>query len=78
MKTGLIIGFGVGYVMGAKAGRERYEQIKTWTGRMMETDAAQAAVEKGKAVADLGAERAKQVMSEGMATAAEKIREVAG
>ncbi len=29
-KTGLIIGFGVGYVLGAKAGRERYEQIRSW------------------------------------------------
>ncbi len=26
-RTGLVIGLGVGYVLGAKAGRERYEQI---------------------------------------------------
>ena len=26
-KTGLAIGLGVGYVLGAKAGRDRYEQI---------------------------------------------------
>jgi len=26
-KTGMIIGLGVGYVLGAKAGRDRYEQI---------------------------------------------------
>ena len=26
-KTGLVIGLGVGYVLGAKAGRDRYEQI---------------------------------------------------
>lgn len=26
-RTGLIIGLGVGYVLGTKAGRERYEQL---------------------------------------------------
>ena len=26
-RTGLIVGFGIGYVLGTKAGRERYEQI---------------------------------------------------
>lgn len=28
-KIGLVVGLGVGYVLGARAGRERYEQIKT-------------------------------------------------
>lgn len=28
-KIGLVIGLGVGYVLGSRAGRERYEQIKT-------------------------------------------------
>lgn len=27
-RTGLIIGLGAGFVLGARAGRERYEQIK--------------------------------------------------
>ena len=27
-RTGLMVGFGVGYVMGSKAGRSRYEQIR--------------------------------------------------
>jgi hypothetical protein len=27
LKLGGILGFGIGYVLGAKAGRERYEQI---------------------------------------------------
>lgn len=28
-KIGLVVGFGVGYVLGTRAGRERYEQLKT-------------------------------------------------
>ena len=27
-RLGMFVGFGAGYVLGAKAGRERYEQIK--------------------------------------------------
>lgn len=27
-RTGLIVGLGIGYVLGTKAGQERYEQIK--------------------------------------------------
>jgi hypothetical protein len=78
LKAGLIIGFGVGYVLGSKAGRDRYEQIKSVAGRIAETDTAKQFVEKSGAVVDLGAARAKQVVGEGMATAAEKIRERAG
>ncbi len=75
LKTGLIIGFGAGYVLGAKAGRERYEQIKSLAERIAATDAAQQLFEKGEAVVDLGTARAKQIMSEGVATAADKIKE---
>ena len=28
-KTGILIGVGIGYVLGTRAGRERYEQIRT-------------------------------------------------
>ncbi len=31
-KMSLLVGFGAGYVLGARAGRERYEQIRrTWS-----------------------------------------------
>lgn len=29
-KTGVIVGLAAGYYLGAKAGRERYEQINRW------------------------------------------------
>jgi hypothetical protein len=37
--TGLLIGLGVGYYFGAKAGRERYEQIEEWLDKIRGTDA---------------------------------------
>jgi len=29
-RLGLIVGLGIGYVLGARAGVERYEQIRRW------------------------------------------------
>ena len=34
----MVIGFGVGYVMGSKAGRSRYEQIRSATSTVWESD----------------------------------------
>ena len=30
LRTGFVMGAAVGYVLGTKAGRERYEQLKRW------------------------------------------------
>jgi hypothetical protein len=31
-RSGLVVGAAFGYVLGARAGRQRYEQIKHWAG----------------------------------------------
>lgn len=48
LKTGLIVGFGVGYVLGAKAGRERYEEIRRAWQDFTGNPRLQEAVERGK------------------------------
>jgi hypothetical protein len=75
-RTGLVIGGAIGYVLGAKAGRERYEQIVRWSRKVAATEPVQRFGEKGKAVAELGAERARLAVSEGMDVASEKLRDV--
>jgi hypothetical protein len=50
-------GFAVGYYFGAKAGRERYEQLR----KALDAVPVGAAVRKGRALADLAVERAKGV-----------------
>ncbi|HEX6263323.1 MAG TPA: YtxH domain-containing protein [Actinomycetota bacterium] len=47
-KTGMIIGFGVGYVLGTKAGRERYEELRQSWQDLMGNPRVQEAVERGK------------------------------
>lgn len=48
LKTGIVIGFAVGYYFGARAGRERYEQIRELLGEFGDSEPlerAQAALE---------------------------------
>jgi hypothetical protein len=50
-RTGAVIGFAVGYYFGAKAGHERYDQLR----RLI--DKAGPQVTKMRAAVDLGVER---------------------
>jgi hypothetical protein len=49
-RLGLVIGLGVGYYLGTKAGRERYEQMRRLAGKV-------PSVAKLQAAADLARER---------------------
>ena len=64
-KTGIMIGFGAGYYLGTRAGRERYEQINRWLDRARTSETYEAAAEKAKAAVDLGVERAKDLVGNG-------------
>jgi hypothetical protein len=50
-KIGIVVGLAAGYVLGSRAGRERYEQIKTGFLQVWNTDPVQKQVGK---VTDLG------------------------
>lgn len=63
-RLGAAIGFGAGYYLGARAGRERFEQLNRWMRRAQSSDAFETASEKAKAVIDLGVERAKDAVSD--------------
>ena len=47
-KAGLVIGLAVGYVLGTRAGRERYEQMKTQWLKVWDTEPVQTQVAKVK------------------------------
>lgn len=42
-RTGLIVGAAVGYYFGAKAGRQRYEQLNGWLHRVTDSTPVQSA-----------------------------------
>ena len=47
-KVGLVIGMAVGYVLGTRAGRERYEQIKEQAEKLWNLPPVQKQVDKAK------------------------------
>jgi len=47
-KAGLVVGIAIGYVLGSRAGRERYEQIKTQWLKVWNLDPVQEQVGKVK------------------------------
>lgn len=49
LRLGFIVGFAIGYYLGAKAGRERYEQLRRVLDRIGPVRKMQAAVELGRA-----------------------------
>lgn len=59
-RAGLVLGLTTGYYLGARAGRPRYDQIRTALDRLRGSralDEAATAVGRAKAVVDLGRER---------------------
>jgi len=76
LKTGFVVGAAVGYVLGARAGRERYEQIKNWITGVAGNERIQTFTEKGRAYADLTAERVKGAVGESLQSASDGVRDV--
>jgi hypothetical protein len=48
-RSGVVVGFAVGYYLGARAGRTRYLQLRGW-------------IDKARPVVDLGVERARDLL----------------
>jgi len=58
-KLGATVGLGVGYYLGTKASNERAAQVERLVQRARSSDLADAAVDKARAVVELGIERAR-------------------
>ena len=62
MRIAFGVGFGLGYYLGARAGRERYEQINRVARKVKGSEAFQTAEQKARAAVELGVERAKDAV----------------
>jgi hypothetical protein len=72
---GLLLGFGAGYVLGAKAGRERYEQLRRLYENVQTSPAFQKATGKARDAASTGFETAKDKAAEGAHKVAGAVKE---
>ena len=74
----LVAGIGIGYVLGTKAGRERYDQIRGTFNKVKDDPRVQ---EKAHQAADLAKEKApvvKDAVTSAAGTASDKVASAAG
>ncbi len=72
-RLGLLVGFGAGYVLGAKAGRERYEQLNRLYRNLSSTPAYQRARSNVKEAVGSGLSTAREAAAGGVSRAKEKV-----
>lgn len=70
----LLAGIGIGYVLGSKAGRERYEQIRAGAKKVAENPTVQSAAAKATEQATAVAGQAKDKATEVASDVADKAR----
>lgn len=78
LRLGLIIGFAIGYVLGAKAGRERYEQISRLYQQMSGSQPAQQIGAEVREAATKAGHTIEQKASEGVGKVTEMARRNGG
>lgn len=74
LRFGFLVGFGAGYVLGAKAGTERYEQLKRLYGNLASSPQVQQASGKAKEAVGTGLGQAKEAASGGVSKVAGAVR----
>ena len=70
-KLGALVGFGAGYYLGAKAGRERYEQLSQWIEDARKSGPGRAA----RDLAEQAGEKARSASGRGNTSYADMSRE---
>ena len=71
-RLGFMTGMATGYYLGAKAGRQRYDQINRTIAKVKRSEAYEEVTEIAKAKVEEATEKAKAVVEDGV----EKAREV--
>lgn len=77
-KLTLVVGFGAGYVLGAKAGKERYEQIEEKFREIAGMPAVQSATANVMDTASEAAETAKQTLNDTAGKVSDKAKGAKG
>lgn len=75
-KAGFVVGGALGYVLGARAGKERYDQIVDMWHRFTGNERVQTLAEKGRAAADLAAQRVRGSVEEKFHIGSDEVDDV--
>ena len=74
-RLGVFVGFGAGYVLGAKAGRERYEQLSRLYDNLLNSRAFNKASGKAKEAVGHGIDQAKDLATEGVSKVTDAVKD---
>lgn len=77
-KTGMIVGFGIGYVLGSKAGRERYEELRRTWEDFTGNPRVQEAMERGREMVGSATRESLTAVQGGVEKAAGTVKERLG
>ncbi len=61
-KVGAVTGFAAGYYFGARAGRQRYDQINRQIAKLKRSEAFEQATDRAKSVVEEGVEKARSLV----------------
>jgi hypothetical protein len=75
LRTALIVGLAAGYVLGARAGRERYEQIRKVARVVADNPPVRQLIDETSALITAGTTKAREAISEGLHGVGESIRD---
>ena len=74
MKLRTAIVFGIGYVLGTKAGRDRYEQFRRFYRRTTSNERVRQVIDQGKDIVDTGTAQVRGVVADQLGQAGEVLR----
>lgn len=74
-RLGLFLGFGAGYVLGAKAGTQRYEQLRRLYENLLASPTFRSASSKAKDAVGTGFEQAKDKATDGVSKVSEAVKD---
>ena len=74
MRPGFLLGLGAGYVLGARTGRERYEQIRRSWSQLRGSPKVQQAADRTKELAGDSAKRGMSAVQQGVGKAGAAVK----
>jgi hypothetical protein len=78
MKLRTVAVFGIGYLLGTKAGRDRYEQLRRIYRRASSNERVRQVIDQGKDIVDSGTAQLRDIAADQLRNAGAAVRERSG
>ena len=74
MKLRTAIAFGIGYILGSKAGRDRYEQLRRAYRRTTSNENVRKVIDQGRDLVDTGTAQVRGAVADQLSQVGDQIR----